>query len=120
MPRPPAGSPARPRSDRWWCRCFAELVLVDELARAYLHSGLCRGTPKSGEELMIVSTWQFFQKRFCPCEPRLRCKGVKLAAALKSLASQSPLNSQSSPPNSVQIQRVSRRSNQSYQQNTTL
>src|SRR6266568_567681 len=63
MPRLPVGSPARPRSDRWWCRYFAELVWVDELARAPVRSGLRRRTPESGEQSMIVSTWQFLQKQ---------------------------------------------------------
>src|SRR6267378_7981422 len=63
MPRPPAGSPARPRSDRWWCRCFAELVWVDEVARAPARSRLRRRAPESGERSMIVSTWQFLQKQ---------------------------------------------------------
>src|SRR5260370_5662239 len=45
--------PARPRSDRCWCRCFAELVWVDELARAPARSALRRRTPESGEQSMI-------------------------------------------------------------------
>src|SRR5438132_13638328 len=83
MPRPPAGSPAILRSDRWWCRCFAELVLVDELASAPAHPDLRRRTPESEEQSMIVSTWQIFPKRsFVAVEPRLRCKSVKLAVVL--------------------------------------
>src|SRR5437773_4470105 len=75
MPRPAAGSPAILRSDRWWCRCFAELVLVDELASAPAHPELRRRTPESEEQSMIVSTWQIFPKRsFVAVEPRLRCK----------------------------------------------
>src|SRR6266516_609360 len=84
MPKPPVGSPARPRSDRWWCRCFAELVLVDELASAPAHSELRRRTLESGERSMIVSTWQIFPKRsFVAVSLGCAVKGVKLADALK-------------------------------------
>jgi hypothetical protein len=81
-------------------------VLVDEWASAPAHSGLCRRTPESGEQSMMVSTWQFFQKEVLCCEPRLRCKGVKLAAALKVWQAKAPLNSRSSRPDNVQIQGV--------------
>src|SRR5438445_13564124 len=81
MPRPPADSPARPRSDRCWCRCFAELVWVDELVRASARSGLRRRTPESGEQSMIVSTWQFSLKEVRGVSLGRAVKGVKLVAA---------------------------------------
>src|SRR5438270_3567891 len=83
MPRPPVGSLARPRSDRWWCRCFAELVWVDELARAPARSGLRRRTPESGKQSMIVSTWQFLQKQVRGVSLGRPVKGVKLVVARK-------------------------------------
>jgi hypothetical protein len=64
---------------------------------------------------MIVLTWQFLPKEVLCREPRLRCKGVKLAAALKVWQAKAPLNSQFSRPDNVRIQRlISRRSDQSY------
>src|SRR5438552_17861965 len=99
MPKPPVGSPARPRSDRWWCRCFAELVSVDELASAPAHSELRRRTPKSGEQSMIVSTWQFLQKEVLwPLSLGRAVKGVKLIPALKVWQAKARLNPQSSRP----------------------
>src|SRR4029077_2321203 len=84
MPRPLAGSPARPRSDRWWYRCFAELVWVDEFATAPVRSGLRMRTPESGEQSMIVSTWQSLQKEVRGDSIGRVAKGVKLALRIYS------------------------------------
>src|SRR5947199_10758601 len=102
MPRPPAGSPAILRSDRWWCRCFAELVLVDELASAPAHPELRRRTPESEEQSMIVSTWQIFPKRsFVTVEHRARGKRRKTRQCAESMANQARHKKQSYRPNRI-------------------
>ena len=64
---------------------------------------------------MIVSTWQFLQKEVLCREPRLLYKRRQTCRCAENLASHAPLNSQSSRPDNVQIQRViSRRSDQGY------